>query len=94
MKQLGREGKLSPEAALFAADHKPFEELYDIENDPHEVKNLARDPAHVAALRDLRAKLDGWLAAYPDQGAMMEDPLDVLRVNAGMAQAAGITPLE
>jgi hypothetical protein len=45
-------------------------------------------------LRDLRAKLDGWLAAYPDQEAMMEDPVDVLRVNAGMAQEGEITPLE
>jgi arylsulfatase A-like enzyme len=94
IKQLARENKLSPETALFAADHKPFEELYDLQNDPDEVRNLARDPAHVAALRDLRAKLDRWLADYPDQGAVMEEPLDVLRVNAGTARQADVTPLE
>jgi hypothetical protein len=48
----------------------------------------------VAALRDLRGKLDAWLASYPDQGAVMEEPLDVLRINAGTARQAGITPLE
>jgi N-sulfoglucosamine sulfohydrolase len=94
IKQLGREQKLTPEAALFAAESKPFEELYDLENDPDELRNLARDPAHVVALRDLRAKLDRWLAEHPDQGAVMEEPLDVLRVNAGTARQAGVTPLE
>lgn len=94
VKELARENKLTPEAALFAAPSKPFEELYDLEADPHEVKNLARDPAHVAALRDLRAKLDRWLADHPDHGAVMEEPLDVLRVNAGTAKQAGVTPLD
>ena len=94
IKQLKKEGKLSPEAALFAADQKPFEELYDLQADPDELRNVARDPAHVAALRDLRGKLDAWLASYPDQGAVMEEPLDVLRINAGTARQAGITPLE
>ncbi len=94
IKQLAKDGQLTPEAALFAADHKPFEELYDLANDPDELKNVARDPAHVVALRDLRAKLDRWLADYPDQGAVMEEPLDVLRVNGATAREAGVTPLK
>lgn len=93
IKQLAKEGKLTPESALFAADHKPFEELYDVAEDPAEVKNLALDSNHIAALRDLRSKLEGWLVNYPDDGAMMEEPLDVLRINAGTAREAGVTPL-
>jgi len=93
VKQRAKEGKLSPQAALFAADHKPFEELYDLENDPHEVKNLAQDPAHIAALDDLRAKLEYWLASYPDQGVVMEDSLDVLINNEAMAKVAHVWPL-
>ena len=32
------------------------EELYDLDTDPEELKNLAALPAHAARLRDLRAK--------------------------------------
>ncbi len=94
LKQLAHDGKLTPAQALFAAPSKPFEELYDVTTDPDEVRNLAQDPAHVGALRELRAHLDRWLADYPDHGAVMEEPLDVLRANAAMARKSGLTPLE
>ena len=34
-----------------------YDELYDLANDPDEMHNLIRDPAHAAALSELRAKL-------------------------------------
>jgi N-sulfoglucosamine sulfohydrolase len=37
--------------------HRPEWELYDVEKDPHELKNLAEDPAHAKTLEDLRARL-------------------------------------
>ena len=40
-------------------DHKPLEELYDIENDPEEIHNLADDPAYNEIKEDLRGKLFG-----------------------------------
>ncbi|MBL9202502.1 MAG: sulfatase [Opitutaceae bacterium] len=79
VKQLAREGKLTREAALFAADHKPVEELFDLSADPHEVKNLALDPAHSAKLRDLRALVDRWVVESGDKGGAIEDPLDIYR---------------
>jgi N-sulfoglucosamine sulfohydrolase len=40
--------------------HRPREELYDLEKDPNELKNVADDPAYAAVLKDLRARLKDW----------------------------------
>ncbi|OAM90041.1 sulfatase [Termitidicoccus mucosus] len=79
VKQLAREGRLTPEAALFAADRKPVEELYDLAADPHEIQNLALAPAHIATLKQLRALVDDWVRDTNDHGAQGEDPLDIYR---------------
>lgn len=39
---------------------RPPEELYDLDADPNELKNLVKDPAHEEALNDLRVKLEQW----------------------------------
>lgn len=56
---------------------KPVEELYDVEADPHNVHNLAEDPAHRAALERMRAANQQWLLDIRDVGfipeAMIED---------------------
>ncbi|MHC4497372.1 MAG: sulfatase family protein [Planctomycetota bacterium] len=46
-------GKRTVEAYL----HRPKFELYDLENDPHEVKNLAGNPRHEKVLAELKTKL-------------------------------------
>jgi hypothetical protein len=51
------------------------EELYDTWNDPHEIENLAGDPAHAATLDRLRSALDAWLARTEDWGAIPETEL-------------------
>ena len=79
VKQLAQEGKLTPEAALFAADRKPVEELFDVTADPHEIKNLALDPKHAAKLRELRGLVDTWVVESGDKGGVMEDPLDIFK---------------
>jgi len=48
-----------------AAD--PVYELYDCRNDPQENANLANQPDHAAAVRELAALLKaGWKAARPE----------------------------
>ncbi|MHC5055979.1 MAG: sulfatase family protein, partial [Planctomycetota bacterium] len=42
------------------------DELYDLRNDPHELKNLAEDPRSVDVRRDLARKLDEWIADHDD----------------------------
>jgi hypothetical protein len=69
------EGKLKGPQANFFAATKPKEELYDTANDPHEVKNLADDPAHEAKLKELRAAHEQWVEQTKDLGAVPEDEL-------------------
>jgi len=59
------------ERILFAPT-RPKEELYDLQADPHELRNLADDPAHRATLEALRKRLDDWTAETGDQGARPE----------------------
>ena len=39
---------------------RPAEELFDLEEDPHELHNLASIPAHKDVLLELRRKLEDW----------------------------------
>ena len=54
----------------------PEEELYDTEDDPHEINNLARSPdaAHRATLERLRGALENWIEETKDQGGVPEPP--------------------
>jgi N-sulfoglucosamine sulfohydrolase len=61
-------GELNATQLLFYGDHKPAEEFYDLEADPHEVRNLANDPAFAADLNHHRTLLTDWIARTGDQG--------------------------
>jgi len=75
MRELYAEGKLSGPAADLM-EPLPYEQLYDTENDPHEIHNLAGSdqPEHREALFRLRAALDTWIAETGDRGEFPEDP--------------------
>jgi uncharacterized sulfatase len=66
-------GKLTPEQAQFAGPNRPAEELYDLLNDPHEVRNLAEDPKYQTDLERLHATLDKWIVETGDKGEISED---------------------
>ncbi len=74
LKELDRKGKLTPTQAVLCAPRQQEEELYDLENDPHEINNLATstNPEHQAELKRLRAVLDAWIVAVDDQGRFPE----------------------
>ncbi len=51
---------------LFAFGPRPAEELYDLRNDPHQMENLAGDPAFAAVKKELSEKLMGVLESTGD----------------------------
>ena len=51
---------------------KPVEELYDTENDPWEVHNLATDPEYADVLERMRGALDNWRSETRDVGVIPE----------------------
>jgi len=74
-RRLKAEGKLTGAQKLFFARTKPHEELYDTQNDPHEIHNLADSPQHQAVLKELRVALDKWIEETHDLGAVPEQEL-------------------
>ena len=49
-----------------AFEKRPPEELYDLEHDPFELKNVAAHEGHAPAKAELRAKLDRWMEETAD----------------------------
>ena len=72
LRNLHAEGKLNAiqKTAFFGA--RPAEELYDIEKDPHQINNLAKDPALAEELKRHRAILEKWMKATDDKGQYPE----------------------
>jgi hypothetical protein len=60
---------------LFFSPEKPTEELYDVVQDPHEVRNLAGVPAQQAVLSRMRKALDQWQKETGDLGFVPEAEL-------------------
>jgi hypothetical protein len=52
----------------------PAEELYDLQNDPHEIDNLATSSRHATVLNRLRSVLEKWIEETGDQGKTLEPP--------------------
>lgn len=61
-------GKLDSVQAKYWLPTKPEEELYDLENDPHEINNLALKPAYSAELEKHKKLLEDWISTYGDKG--------------------------
>ncbi|RYD66663.1 MAG: sulfatase [Verrucomicrobiaceae bacterium] len=72
LKELNREGKLTPAQAFLCQLQMPAEELYDMEKDPHQIQNLAADPAYKTDVERLRGVLERWIEEVGDQGRFPE----------------------
>ncbi len=59
-------------ARVRAYQHRPAEELYDLQRDPWELQNLADDPARAEVKAKLAAELRRFMAQQGDQGNATE----------------------
>lgn len=79
-RKLNQTGNLnSIQSAFFRP--KPAEQLFDVLADPHEVNNVAGDPANLAKLLEMRAGLAAKVKALPDlsfypESKLVDDALD------------------
>ena len=65
-------GELDENQSLWFRETKQVEELFDTENDPHELKNISSDPAYASILNKLRAECERWMGEIDDKGFINE----------------------
>lgn len=73
--RLKASGELTEAQAQWFRETKPQEELFDVNNDPHELNNLANDPALKEKLEELRVECERWVNSFEDTGLMPETAL-------------------
>ncbi|MCF7669556.1 MAG: sulfatase [Verrucomicrobia bacterium] len=74
LKRLYREGKLNEVQSHFVSDVRPAEELYDLQEDPHETNNLVHSykRKHAMELARHRDILYKWIIETDDKGRFPE----------------------
>ena len=72
-----KEGTLTEIGKLFSASRKPVEELYDVQEDPHEIHNLASDPNYAQKLIKMRKSLAKWQRDIGDIGLIPEAEIEI-----------------
>ena len=76
LRVLGKAGTLSPlQAAFLAPGRRPIE-LYDLRTDPLGVADVAKDPRQAGVVADLQRKLEAWVVASGDRGALPDPPTE------------------
>jgi arylsulfatase A-like enzyme len=77
LRELHAQGKLSPlQEELLFSPTRPAEELYDLQSDPFETRNLAGNPQFRSTLEALRKRLDRWMVETRDLGPESEKAYD------------------
>lgn len=81
IRQLYRNGQLGEDQTEFYFEPRPEEELYDLENDPLELNNLAENPDYKAELNRLRSELKEFMETYDDGIPRLRTPDEFHRVS-------------
>jgi arylsulfatase A-like enzyme len=83
LRKAQKEGTLPEAARLYMGETKPVEELYDVDNDPHELKNLATSSEHRMVLDRMRGAQEKWAIETRDVGLIPEPDLEERGKQAG-----------
>ena len=70
--KLQAESALQGPPALWMRNSRPAEELFDVQRDPHQIENIAGDPAHRDTLEKMRGAVTDWMRRIGDQGLINE----------------------
>jgi hypothetical protein len=89
LREAASAGQLDSVQSLLFAETRPPEELYDLDADPWEIRNLATAPGHEKTLGELRSMLEQWMEKTQDQGRIPEKES---RYDADMAAYQGRKP--
>ena len=73
--ELHKNGQLNEIQEQWFRKEKPREELFDCQNDPHELVNIADDPDYKNKLIELSNEMDRWLREIGDQPNLPEKQL-------------------
>lgn len=87
LRRLAASGELPEGCKWFTLPHKPAEELYDMQSDPHAITNLASNPDYSETLERLRAAQSQWLRDTRDLGLLPEPELARLERKYGTRYA-------
>jgi arylsulfatase A-like enzyme len=77
LRDLFARGELDSVQARLVAPTRPEEELYDLLQDPYEIKNLASQPEYQATKTRLSTALDVWMQETNDQG-WIKEPAEII----------------
>jgi uncharacterized sulfatase len=83
IRRVAAKEELPPAAALFLAHRKPVEELYDLEADPHEIRNLAGEKKYASSLKKMREVHMQWVRETGDLGLLPEAEIEIREKAAG-----------
>ena len=73
--QMDSQGELNGDASYIFMKTKEVEELYDLQEDPYEVKNVATNPEYEDKLVELRNALSAWQIEIDDKGFLPENEI-------------------
>jgi len=91
LRELYANGELPQKLKEIYFGERSAEELYDLESDPHQLENLAKNPKFSKALEQHRQLLEEWVSKG-DMGAVEESDAEMLFQTKGPAKWRVVNP--